>query len=277
MNKFIQLFKENKEIIILIPTLLGGLYQVLNLLILVGLPYIRYFSVSQVIPDGLLVSIVLFWLFVAYKIVMSLYKSISKDSEMQNNDEIRRKNSIFFHVFYILFFCSFGGYWFYTLYKEDDLTSFGLILIRYVTCIMSLLFIWVGIKEFLFITQLDKWIISKKNKLSYDTKKLILSIFVMSTLAIMVRIIPNEIAVINTMFIKVSNFENYLPFSQEIQTAYQMKSPPILLYINKDYAFFKIPDKQERILVVDAKSLTEIKKKSKDSTFNSIDISFIEQ
>ena len=264
MNKFIHLFKENKEIIILIPTLLGGLYQVLNLLILVGLPYIRYFSVSQVIPDGLLVSIVLFWLFVAYKLVFGLYKSIRKDTEIQNNEEVKRKNSIFFHIFYILFFCSLGGYWLYTLSIEDYLTSFSLILIRYITFSMSLLFIWVGIKEFLFITKLDKWIISKKNQLSYETKKFILSIFVLSFLAIMVRVIPNEIAVSNTMFIKVSNFENYLSFSQDIQTAYQMKSPPILLYINKDYAFFKIPDKQERILVVDAKSLTEMKKKSKD-------------
>ena len=72
MSKFLDFFKENKEIIILIPTLLGGLYQILNLLILVGMPYVRYFSVSQVIPDGLLISIAIFWVYLVLKIILSL-------------------------------------------------------------------------------------------------------------------------------------------------------------------------------------------------------------
>ncbi|WP_149931330.1 hypothetical protein [Acinetobacter soli] len=92
-----------------------------------------------------------------------------------------------------------------------------------------------------------------------------LVVFVNLCLGIFIKIVPNEIGIINEIFIKVSNFENYSSFSKEIQKTYGMKSEPQLLYINKDYAFFKIPnkipEKEGKILVLDAKSLTEIKKR----------------
>lgn len=260
MNKFIIFFKGNKEIIILIPTLLGGMYQILNLLILVGLPYVRYFSVSQVIPDGLLISIVLFWTYLAFRIILSLYKQINEKSEKEI------KHSILFNGFYIVFFCSFGIFLFYLIYTEEDFSSFGAILSRYATFAGAALFFWAGIQHFLLVTTLDSWIVNKIKNLSKDIKIFIANILIISILAILIRVVPNEIAVINKMFIKVSNFENYSFFSKEIQSTYDMKSEPVLLYINKEYAFFKMPDKERKILVVDAKSLTEIKKRpqSKD-------------
>lgn len=45
--------KENLPVIVIIPALLGGLWQLIELS-LIGLPYIRFFSVSQLISDGLL-------------------------------------------------------------------------------------------------------------------------------------------------------------------------------------------------------------------------------
>lgn len=254
MHKLISVFKENKEIIILIPTLLGGLYQILNIVILVGMPYVRYFSVSQVIPDGLLISIAIFWIYVVFKILFSFYKHANQKNENQI------EHSCLFNAFYILLFCSFGCYCIYLISVEKDVSTFGGLLIRYATYAGATIFIWVGIKHFLTITSLDNWIKTKFIRINTDVKDGLIKLLIIVCLGILMRVVPNEIGVINEFFIKVNNFENYSSFSKEIQKAYNMKSEPQLLYINKDYAFLKVPEKEGKILVVDAKSLTELKK-----------------
>lgn len=52
------LLKENIGMIVLIPTLLGGLWQLLELTSL-GVPYVRFFSLSQLVSDGLLILFIL--------------------------------------------------------------------------------------------------------------------------------------------------------------------------------------------------------------------------
>lgn len=259
MKKFIVFFKENKEIIILIPTLLGGLYQILNIVILVGMPYVRYFSVSQVIPDGLLISIAIFWIYIVFKIIFSIYKDMNKESEK------KIEHSFLFNAFCILLFCSFGAFLIYLMYLEKDFSTFGSILVRYAAYAVAIIFIWAGIKHFLMVTSLDNWIKSKFSNINADIKSFLIKLFIIICLGIFIKIVPNEIGIINEIFIKVSNFENYSSFSKEIQKTYGMKSEPQLLYMNKDYAFFKIPkkipEKEGKILVLDAKSLTEIKKR----------------
>lgn len=53
-----KLIKDNITVIVLIPTVLGGLIQILKLGMM-DLRYIRYFSVTQLIPDGLLAILML--------------------------------------------------------------------------------------------------------------------------------------------------------------------------------------------------------------------------
>lgn len=253
MSKFLDFFKENKEIIILIPTLLGGLYQILNLLILVGMPYVRYFSVSQVIPDGLLISIAIFWVYLVLKIILSLYKDLNTKGDKE------KKHNFLFNTIYISLFCSLGVFFIYSVSLSDDFSSFGAIILRYATYVGGGMFIWFGIKHLLFISDLDDWLSTRIKELNTEIKDFIIKILIILAFGLFVRIFLNEISVINEMFIKVSNFENYTSFSTDIQNSYGMKSEPILLYINRDYAFFKIPDSEGKILVVDAKKLTEIK------------------
>lgn len=49
---------ENLTVILLVPTLLGGLWQLAELAS-IGVPYIRFFSVSQMVSDGLLMLFIL--------------------------------------------------------------------------------------------------------------------------------------------------------------------------------------------------------------------------
>ena len=258
MNKFLETFKENKEIIILIPTIVGGLYQVLNLILLVGMPYVRYFSVAQVIPDGLLISIAIFWLYIIYKIALNLYQQTLEDNSNQVN------HSVLFNLSFIIFLCTVGAYLLYCSYNWLSLSSFGAIIIRYLTGLLGILFFWIGLHHLIKVSKLAESL--KKFIIRWDVglKKFLINIFIIVGLSISIRIVTHEITIINQVFIKVNNFENYSLFIKKIQTHYQLKDVPELLYINKDYAFFRILDNQ-KILVVDAKSITELKKSPESS------------
>lgn len=53
-NKILELINSNLTIILLVPTILGGVWQLQNL-ISIDFNLIRYFSITQLIPDGILI------------------------------------------------------------------------------------------------------------------------------------------------------------------------------------------------------------------------------
>ncbi|WP_298553295.1 hypothetical protein [uncultured Algibacter sp.] len=88
--------KNNIAMILLIPTLVGGIWQILSLLTL-GFEYIRFFSVSQLVADGLLmiivIPIIVFFPFLIYH----MFKSIMGET-------IKKKNKYSFlrELFFLL-------------------------------------------------------------------------------------------------------------------------------------------------------------------------------
>ncbi len=58
LNKLYFMVKNNLAMILLIPTLAGGIWQILSLLNL-GFEYVRFFSASQLVADGLLMIILI--------------------------------------------------------------------------------------------------------------------------------------------------------------------------------------------------------------------------
>lgn len=251
-QSFFEIFKENKEIIILIPTLLGGLYQILNLLTLVGLPYVRYFSVSQVIPDGLLISITLICFYLLFKLIVHTYIKLN----IQDNSA---SDSLIINIFYILFFLSVGFYFLFIFLSEEDYSSLAIILLRYLTLALSSFLIWAGIKRFLIISGLYILSLMMLRKMDNEVKESSSTLLILFLLIVFFKVVPNEISVINSSFIRVSNFENYPIFIKKVKSDFHLKHEPTLLYINKDYAFFKLDD-NSNILVVDSKGITEPQK-----------------
>lgn len=57
-NNFLEVFRENFSIIIAIPTILGGLWQVISL-VLISPIFLRFFSLSQLISDGIFVALLI--------------------------------------------------------------------------------------------------------------------------------------------------------------------------------------------------------------------------
>lgn len=62
--------------IIIIPTLLGGIWQAIELWSL-GMPYIRFFSTSQLIPDGLIIIFMIIVLYIYISGSADFYTPIS--------------------------------------------------------------------------------------------------------------------------------------------------------------------------------------------------------
>ncbi|QPH38893.1 hypothetical protein [Pedobacter endophyticus] len=60
-KSFYEWLQKHIGTIVLLPTLIGGIWQIFELGAL-GTPYIRFFSVSQLVSDGLLVCYVLLWM-----------------------------------------------------------------------------------------------------------------------------------------------------------------------------------------------------------------------
>ena len=83
---------DNLGMIILIPTLIGGMWQVLELL-MIGTAYIRFFSLSQVVPDGLLILLVLF---MAFLISQMLFNDAgvgeNRDKDVSGSDRLESEN-----------------------------------------------------------------------------------------------------------------------------------------------------------------------------------------
>lgn len=254
MNKLIVFFKNNKEIIVLIPTLLGGLYQILNIIIFVGMPYIRYFSVSQVIPDGLLISLSLFWFYIVYKVVKIFYEDLNPRNEENINQPLISdiiSLSILFPVGFSLL---------YYVVKYNDLSSFSSIIVRYGIYAFSLSIILTGLSILIKRILRIKIISIKIKSINAEIKRILIRIIILIFGFFILKVTISEISNINSIFIKVSNFENYIYFSKEVKKTYNLKSNPELLYINKDYAFFNIKKNDNTILIVDAKILTENRK-----------------
>lgn len=94
INKPKEYFKDNLEIFILIPTILGGLWQLIEL-IRIDLSYVRFFSISQVISDGLLV--LMFGL-----VFILLPRLVFAKASLEDSETSSGKIFIAFQIFYVL-------------------------------------------------------------------------------------------------------------------------------------------------------------------------------
>lgn len=76
--------KDNIGIIILVPTILGGLWQIFELASL-GIPFIRFFSVSQLVSDGLLLLFIISWTYLIWNLMISSF--IRKEEDKLDEEE----------------------------------------------------------------------------------------------------------------------------------------------------------------------------------------------
>lgn len=88
-NKIYTKVKDNISIILLLPAFLGGVWQVLELS-RISTAFIRFFSVTQLVADGILILFILIFIYFGLQIVKSLIKDVPP-IDLQNPDMIYLK------------------------------------------------------------------------------------------------------------------------------------------------------------------------------------------
>ncbi|WP_203258786.1 hypothetical protein [Hyunsoonleella ulvae] len=141
IERNIDSIKKVIPILILIPTIIGGLWQFLSLLKL-GANYIRFFSLSQLISDGITLLLPLAMIFgILYFLYRGSFKFF-KDYNPERSDKIF--NRIFLSIIFILSLCFL--IWFsslsilYKIGKIDKFPSVNSAFLFYVFIIPAIIF-----------------------------------------------------------------------------------------------------------------------------------------
>ncbi|TDW51568.1 hypothetical protein EV144_101244 [Flavobacterium sp. 270] len=134
--------RENLSLIIIVPTLLGGLWQVVELSRL-SFSFLRFFSISQIVPDGLLIIIVTIIILLVFLFYIKILK-VEDAEKINENDkflkehfERKRPFSIYIIVFLILIYCTIIIFNLIAIYKFKINSIFDLIMTILFTIMVS--------------------------------------------------------------------------------------------------------------------------------------------
>jgi len=258
--------KDNLSIIILIPTIIGGIWQLLELSS-ISTSFIRFFSISQLVADGILVLFICTVFYFSFKLST---KMIGKQNFRLDINEktISVWNSIF------LVICTLTAFYLITLPLLESIYIKRTITIVEITILIPILMMTIGgfllgvlgILEKILNRNPEKvklWLIKMKNKdrlknnLASIISAIILLSFVFLIKVILVDLNPH-----------ISNFRQYLIFpnnlinkevlENKIIKEHSLKFKPRMLYNNDKYFFYEIIDKKKnrKILIVDYSRLT---------------------
>lgn len=105
LKTIIGFLKENLSILIVVPAFIGGLWQAIELMS-ISISYVRFFSISQIVPDGILI-LVLFLIGVLPHLLTVYYPVLFNVEEKKEIEKIESENLfkyliIFFVIFYII-------------------------------------------------------------------------------------------------------------------------------------------------------------------------------
>ncbi|ATO18378.1 hypothetical protein BS636_01155 [Acinetobacter sp. LoGeW2-3] len=228
---FISLLKENLSFLVIIPTLMGGLFQLIKLASL-DTSYIRFFSVSQVVADGLTVlfCIILVGLLISsFKFAISDYLPI--------HDE-KYSYRTFIQFFIIAIFAFLG----YQLILSENPFKFSSI-------------VW-AVSAKIGLSLLGYYVIAFFIKKHFSSlTNILIFIRAVLTLSILFFCIKFIISV-NNIYSNFNNLENTVILTNKLQSSLKLKEKPTFIYFNKDYVFFKyIEDEKEKFIVIDGSEL----------------------
>jgi hypothetical protein len=246
LKQALDFFKEYLSLFLIFPTVIGGLYQIVNIIYYVGFPYVRFFSVAQVIPDGILVGIFLIY----FVFVISIFTEMIRFFNW-NVDNIGGVRTKVFYIIVLSFALILLTFKFLESNPESIITY-----IFYDFLFLNLMVLVVYIITLLVIN------ISIDN--SYKILDFIYWIFLISYIISISFLLENKIKDLNDKIIKDEKFYNSHILLEKLVKK-SGTSNISLLYANRDYLFFSINKNGiTQILVEDAKKLTSLDDEKKD-------------
>ena len=256
----INIIKDNLSIIVLLPTFVGGTWQLFELSS-ISTSFIRFFSVGQLIGDGVLILFVGIFIYLGYKLVSA---SSSTFNFFKFNIE---EPTPIIATLILTVLPIFGIFYSYFLFKEyENVKETGvfnilLLLLFLLTCIKILMSGIHSVLENLFSFGNDYFKKKLSDKLDKPLSKNFIKIFITITFCISVLIYIHFLNPILYNIRKTISFPNNLINKEELDkkliSDYSLSYKPELLYFNDKYCFYEIVDnsKNKKILILKFDSL----------------------
>lgn len=244
--RFLEYLKSHPTLVLLIPTLIGGMAQILELANL-GLPFIKYFSYAQVIPDGLtyLIALLVFLVVLMYVIIFSKLmlgkisiKSTKKMIIIHNLIVVFSLNIVI--LFYSKLSSDFSiGIIFFKLF----LSLSGAVLLLYLILLLS----YYSIHLYICLKKVDvsnyysveDYLLDK-----IEENKEKLTNFLIVFLAIVFLLIGSHLNKVIKAIGNINNVGNIKIFVEKTRHNSEYKIYPKVLYFNREYVFVDMRTKK---------------------------------
>jgi len=240
--KFIEtIFRDYRGLIIILPTVLGSISQIIGLLkVDLNVSYLKFFSISQIVPDSLyflmaIITAILLDLIIVYLLANKIDLK-TKFFHFKTNPLIHSSNNKFVLVYtYINLFalvCNFFNAIFFIENKND--TSIIAENFSQRTISNSVLVVYIFV---VFVTYM------------YGKYSLTSNIFIVLTIGIFVTsfIVLSKNFLLNTS--KMSNNANFKHVNELIKTNLNVTDPKII-YFNDQYIFYDISEEEEHEIYI---------------------------
>lgn len=259
-SRYYSFIKDNKEIIVLVPSILGASWQILELAN-IQFSYIRFFSASQAIIDGILILTFIGIPFIYFYIsrfllqftMNSKFKFAYEDlREFRGNRKLYIVKQIIIIFFIIVIAISTIWYSIHNLFSNSPIFTFFLLWIIGFSSTSEIIKRLVRINVlYNFKENLIVWI---KNK-DRETLENTISLVILSTIILLIFIIKTTYPNLRDIFSSTSSLKNLNNLNQLILKDYKSNNH-ILRYMNDKYIFIQLcqtpkcqNDKDEQIVI----------------------------
>ncbi|MDC5558428.1 hypothetical protein OHX08_17810 [Acinetobacter baumannii] len=252
MNKYLSILKDYQTLILVIPAIFGGIYQIVMILNNLGVSYLKYFSVSQVIPDSLVIIMISIYFFGIYKVLQMLFIYLTPTVTSD------KKFKLYFYIISIIILTMTITIYIYK-FRYYPNKSMGLLDFFGQPTIMAAIAYMVyctifAIYDLLYDYYEEVRVLSRSNYFKFFKNTLLIII-----LLIIFKNLPANIVALNNEIKSTQDLYNYQKLSLKISKQYKLSSMPTLIYSNKDYVFYKLMydnNTKYTILAIDTSELT---------------------
>lgn len=251
-ERLYKLIKDNLSLLIILPTLVGGLWQVIELSSL-SISFLRFFSVSQLVADGLLILIVFsffifsilllpiyaYWVFPPSDKLKETIEKTEKDSTKKEIETsfVDKRPLISFIIFYGFIYLLIYGMVKYSVTSIKELLIFTIVGL-------------IGIYILRNIYLKERRTVIKYKKMVFLCSMLMFAI-IFTFVAMFCRHMHN-------LFLLPKDLINVEKIKTSIGTQYP-KDTIDILYANDKYIFFEVKNQKSKILIVPFEDLVKNK------------------
>lgn len=218
-------FKENLTVFALVPTALGGIWQIFKLGF-ISINMIRFFSVSQLISDGIIILLIIFFPMFIYALpfVRSAVNQKKKGTNLFNKDLFLA------HFIFIIFelILVLGVIFCFEIYTYINIDNLSILLQRIHILYVALIVLYFLISKFL-----------KDEILLQLTFILLAMIFVSIT-----------VISFNNISKNLNDVENFQHLIKTIQKEEKYSKAPQILYFNDQYIFIELEVNTKKSILI---------------------------